>query len=84
MAGLRAHSYVSPNFLFAVGETFGDCVVSVYTCSAARLQLGALHCRRAIDTIAECERTGVWPAYGQGIIELEELSDRELQELEDG
>ena len=82
LAGLRAHSYVNPNFLFAVAETFGHYEVTVYELEPDTLRLGAKHCRAALDTIAECERTGVWPGYGQGIVPLQ-LSENELKELDD-
>lgn len=82
LAGLRAHSYVSPNFLFAVAETFGHHEVTVYELESETLMLGAHHCRAALDTIAACELCDKWPGYGEGIVPLQ-LSENELKELEE-
>lgn len=81
LAGLRAHSYVDPVFLFAVAETFGHYATNVYRLGPQRLLLGAHQCRKAMDTIAECEKTGVWPDYTKGIAELEEPTEYELEEM---
>jgi hypothetical protein len=82
LAGLRAHSYVNPNFLFVVGEKKDDCVVTVYELERETLMLGAKHCRAALDTICACEQSGEWPGYGKGIVPLQ-LSENELKELDD-
>lgn len=52
-----------PLFVFVVQEKTPPYVVSVVQLDVTALRIGALLNRRAINTYAECTRTGIWPGY---------------------
>lgn len=59
------------SFMFAVVESQYPYVTKLFTLPAAWREYGGRRCRTALDIYAACERTGVWPAYGRGVMELE-------------
>lgn len=54
-------------FVFVVQEKTAPYVVSVVQLDFAALSLGRALNRRAIDTYAECTRTGHWPGYVEDV-----------------
>lgn len=52
-----------PAFVFVVQEKTAPYLVSVVQLDGLALQIGRLLNRRAINTYAECTRTGIWPGY---------------------
>ncbi|GLX85092.1 hypothetical protein tloyanaT_13440 [Thalassotalea loyana] len=59
-------------FAFLAVEKQAPCVVTaplLFDKDARRL--GQLQFRKALNTIAECEKTGIWPGHAQGVVTME-------------
>lgn len=81
--GMRAHAYIETiagalqedpadwTFLWVVVEKSAPYAVAMYSSTPTLLQLGARDYRKALDLVASCERTGIWPSYSNTIEPLE-------------
>jgi len=67
VAGLAAHGYDDAGFLFVAQEKQPPYLVSVIELDNDAVLLGARQNRRAIDLFDECEASGIWPGYSDGI-----------------
>lgn len=54
-------------FVFIAVETKPPHAVACYRLDRETLSIGAREFRRNLDTFAECQRSGVWPAFGGGL-----------------
>ena len=54
-------------YLFAVAEKKAPHIAQLYEMDERALARGDQIIKRALDLFAECQRTGVWPKYRQGI-----------------
>lgn len=57
-------------FCFLVVEKKAPFAFAIYELPPSIVDEGRVIMRKALDTYAECERTGSWPAYGGGVQEL--------------
>jgi hypothetical protein len=55
-------------FAHIVGEKDEPFPLAVYTLDEASIEKGRMDYREMLRRYAECERTGTWPAYDQGIM----------------
>lgn len=70
LRGLAALGEAYESFVFVVIEKSPPHAVGVYRLDDESLELGDGQMRRALDTYAQCERSGVWPAYGDAIQDI--------------
>lgn len=68
--GVAAVTGRSPRHVIVAVETSAPYAVAVYELDALALEEGERLCQRAITTIAECQRAGRWPGYGDEIQRL--------------
>lgn len=70
-AGHLPPQFAAPKaFVFLAVEKAAPHAVAVYVLDAESRAIGQSQLRKNLDTLAECERTGVWPGYGDGIQQL--------------
>lgn len=69
--GLAANGLICDSFVFDVVEPDPPHAVGLYRVGEDSLDVGRVQIRRALATYAECERTGVWPSYGDGVQDIE-------------
>jgi len=62
--GKIRHPDAADDFVFLAVEKNPPYLVGVYMLDAASVQAGREEYRRNLDVFAECNRTGVWPGYG--------------------
>lgn len=63
----QATGRVPRGFVFLVVEKKPPHAVAVYVLDKDSRDLGRAEYRRDLDTYAECLKSGVWPAYGDGL-----------------
>lgn len=68
--GVAAVTGRIPRHVIIAVETSAPYAVAVYELDALALEEGDRLCQRAITTIAECQRAGRWPGYGDEIQRL--------------
>lgn len=68
--GVEAVTGRMPRHVIVAVETTAPYAVAVYELDALALEEGERLCQRAITTIAECQRVGRWPGYGDEIQRL--------------
>lgn len=68
--GVAAVTGRMPRHVIVAVETSAPYAVAVYELDALALEEGDRLCQRAITTIAECQRSGRWPGYGDEIQRL--------------
>lgn len=68
--GVAAVTGRMPRHVIVAVETSAPYAVAVYELDALALEEGDRLCQRAITTIAECQRAGRWPGYGDEIQRL--------------
>ena len=70
-AGMYAEAFGADTFVFVAIESKPPFAAGIYTLSEASLELGRQQYRRALEGIAGCESSGVWPnGYGAQEIDL--------------
>lgn len=60
-----------PPFYMVAQETEPPYSVAVYRPEVAELEIGRRLYRKAIETYLRCTETGIWPAYGDGVMPLQ-------------
>lgn len=70
-AGIAASGSPIKHFVFIAVEKVAPYAVGVYSLSPDDIEKGHDAVRRHMDTMAECMRTGEWPAYAPGIQTIE-------------
>jgi PDDEXK-like domain of unknown function (DUF3799) len=58
------------SFLFACVEAEYPFATALYVLPEEWVAYGWQRCRDALNLYAECQRTGVWPGYGVGVMQL--------------
>ena len=82
-AATGANPDADPVFVFVVVEKTPPYPTIVAQLDGEGVELGRQLNRRAIETYAECRRTGEWPAYGDGLhyIALNSWTRKQQEEL---
>ena len=69
--GLEAHGIKVKQYLYLVVEKEPPYLVAVYQLPRRAVEWGHAWCRKAVETLARCQKTGVWPGYGDAIQEVD-------------
>jgi exodeoxyribonuclease VIII len=68
--GLRALGKNVEGFVFLAWEKTSPYAFGIYELPPAIVEEGRAIMRRALETYAECMKSNIWPAYGNGVQEL--------------
>ncbi len=69
-------------FVFIVVEKSFPHAVEVYTLDDLSEAIGRAKYRKSLDTYAECKRTGVWPGYSDGSVQVISLPQWHMKQNE--
>lgn len=69
--GLKANGIDLERFIFIAVEKVAPFVVQIYVADDSFIELGRMHYKQALKTLVKCRETGAYPAYAEGIQNLE-------------